>query len=115
MRCLRDISGFTLLDKKRNEDILRMTGQPPIENKLRKRRLQWFGRVQRMGCERTKKRVFTRLSRPVVKKRQPKGAMLSMVGGHYDLSWLWIEDWTDVVTDRRAWRGIINQLCWPDA
>jgi hypothetical protein len=20
----------------------------------------------------------------------------------------WIKDWTDVVTDRRAWRGIIN-------
>jgi hypothetical protein len=36
MRCLRDILGFTLLDKKRNEDILRMTGQPPIEIELRK-------------------------------------------------------------------------------
>ena len=50
-----DILGFTLLDKKRNEDILRMTGQPPIENKLRKGRLQWFGHVQRMGSERTQK------------------------------------------------------------
>ena len=69
MRCLRDILGFTLLDKKRNEDILRMTGQPPIENELRKLQLQWFGHAQRMGCERTQKRVFR--CRPVKKKRQP--------------------------------------------
>ena len=27
----------------------------------------------------------------------------------------WIENWTNVVTDRQAWRGVINQLCWPDA
>ena len=80
MRCLRDILGFTLLDKKRNEDILRMTGQPPIEIELRKRRLQWFGHVQRMGCERTQKRVFR--CRPVGKKRQPGGGQFTL-GGHY--------------------------------
>ena len=36
MRCLSDILGFTLVDKKRNEEILRMTGQAPIEIELRK-------------------------------------------------------------------------------
>ena len=100
-----------------NEDILRMAGQPPIEIELKKRRLQWFGHVQRMGCEGTKKRVFR--CRPVGKKRQPGGG-----GGGVslrwvdtisrDLSWTQLEDWTDVVTDRQEWRGIINQLCWPD-
>ena len=35
MWCLRDILGFTLLENKRNEDILRIAGQPPIENELR--------------------------------------------------------------------------------
>ena len=48
MRCLRDILGFSHLDKKRNEEILRMTGQPPIEIELRKRCLQWFGHVRRI-------------------------------------------------------------------
>ena len=38
MRCLRDILGFTLLDKKRNEDILKLSGQIPIEDELRKKR-----------------------------------------------------------------------------
>ena len=55
MKCLRNILGFTLLDKKRNEDILRTTGWPHIENELRKRRLQWSEHVQGMvvrGCRR---------------------------------------------------------------
>ena len=113
MRCLRDILGFTLLDKKRNEDILRMTGQPLIEIELRKRHLQWFGHVKRMGCERTLKRAFR--CRPVGKKRQPGGASLRWVDTiSRDLSWIQLEDWTDVVTDRQAWRGVIKQLCWPD-
>ena len=38
-------------DKKTNEDILGLIGQPPIENELRK--LHWFGHEQRMGSERT--------------------------------------------------------------
>ena len=113
MRCLGDILGFTLLDKKRNEDILRMAGQPPIEIELRKRCLQWFGHVKRMCCERTQKRVFRR--RPVGKKRQLGWVSLRWVDTiSRDLSWIQLEDWTDVKTDRRAWRGIINQLCWPD-
>ena len=45
MRCLRNILGFTLLDKKRNEDILKLTGQIPFEDELRKWRLQRFGHV----------------------------------------------------------------------
>ena len=69
MRCLRDILGFTLLNKKRNEDILKLSGQIPIEDELRKKRLQWFGHVQRMNDERTQKRVLR--CRPVGKKRKP--------------------------------------------
>ena len=53
--------------------------------------------VQRMGCERTQKRVFR--CRPVGKKRQPGGVSLRWVDpiSRY-LSW--IQDWTNVVTDR---------------
>lgn len=49
MRCLRNILGFTLLYRKRIEDILKSTGQIPIEDELRKWRLQRFRHVQRMG------------------------------------------------------------------
>jgi hypothetical protein len=40
MRCLRDILGLTLLDRRRNIDILEETGELPIEHQLRKKRLQ---------------------------------------------------------------------------
>ena len=55
MRCLQDILGVTLWDMKRNADILRETGELPIEEQLRRKRLQWFGHVQRMYDERPQK------------------------------------------------------------
>ena len=48
MKALRDIVGVTLWDKRRNEDILKETGEIPVEEQLRQRRLQWFGHLQRM-------------------------------------------------------------------
>ena len=100
-----------------NEDILRMAGQPPIEIELRKRCLQWFGHVQRMGCEGTQKRVLDvdQLGRKDNLGGGGGGVSLRWVDTiSRDLSWTQLEDWTDVVTDRQEWRGINNQLCWPD-
>ena len=79
MRCLKDILGFALLDKMRNEDILKLTGQIPIEEELRKRRLQWFGHVQRMDEEnsRRQKRILKR--RLAGKKRKPGGTSFPWV------------------------------------
>ena len=48
MRCLRDILGLTLWDMHQNVDILKETGELPVEEQLRQRRLQWLGHVQRM-------------------------------------------------------------------
>ena len=48
MRCLRDILGVTLWHRHHNSDILRETGEPPVEDQLRQKRLQWFGHMQRM-------------------------------------------------------------------
>ena len=67
MRCLRDVLGFTLLDNKRNEDILRMTGND-IFNGLDMCK-GWVVRGHR--------RVFR--CRPVGKKRQPGGVSLCWV------------------------------------
>ena len=41
--CLRDILGVTLWHRHHNSDILRETGEPPVEDQLRQKRLQWFG------------------------------------------------------------------------
>ena len=48
MKYLRDIVGVTLLNKRRNEDILAETGEVPVEDQVKLRRLQWFGHFLRM-------------------------------------------------------------------
>ena len=58
MRCLRDIVGVTLWHRHRNSDILRETGEPPVEDQLRQKRLQWFGHMQRMPEHRVQKQVL---------------------------------------------------------
>ena len=48
MKCLRDIIGVTLWNKRRNEDILAEVGELPVEDQVKLRQLQWFGHLQRM-------------------------------------------------------------------
>ena len=47
MRMLRWMSGKTIKDRIRNENILSKVRVSAIENKMRKNRLRWFGHVQR--------------------------------------------------------------------
>jgi len=51
MRCLRRITRVSLREHLRNEEVRRMACKSvTIEQMIRKRRLQWFGHVQRMPC-----------------------------------------------------------------
>ena len=59
MRCLRDILGITLWDMRRNADILKKTGDLPIEKQLRQKQMQWFGYVQRMPEDCPQKELLT--------------------------------------------------------
>ena len=46
-KCLRTIIGINLADRMSNETLLDITGQPSIENIMRRNRLRWFGHVNR--------------------------------------------------------------------
>ena len=106
MRCLRDIVGVTLWDKRRNVDILEETGELPIEEQLRQKRLQWFGHLQRMPDHRPQKQLLR--CRPSGKKRKPGGTSLRWVDLiSRDLTGM--TNWQEVVTDRSAWRAAIHQ------
>ena len=106
MRCLRDIVGVTLWDMRRNVDILEETGELPIKEQLRLKRLQWFGHLQRMPDHQLQKQVLRcRLKR---KKRRPGGTCLRWVDViSRDLTE--ILEWREVVTDRSAWQNAIHQ------
>jgi hypothetical protein len=63
MRCLRTIIGVSIADRMKNDLVLQLTGQPPLENILRRNRLRWFGHVNRMNNDQnspmlTKKTLF---------------------------------------------------------
>ena len=106
MRCLRDIVGVTLWDKRRNDDILEETGELPVEEQLRLKRLQWFGHLQRMPDHRPQKQLLR--CRPTGKKRRPGGTSLRWVDViSRDLTR--IANWQEVVMDRSEWRAAIHQ------
>ena len=108
MRCLRDIIGVTLWDKRRNVDILEETGQLPIEEQVRKKRLQWFGHlhVQRMPDHRPQKQLLK--CRPKGKRRKPGGTSLRWVDAiNRDLSR--VANWQQLVKDRRTWQEVVHQ------
>ena len=52
MKCLQDIVGVTLWNKRRNEDILAETEEVLVEDQVKLRQLQWFGHLQRMPVHR---------------------------------------------------------------
>ena len=93
---------FTLLDKKRNEDILRMTGQPPIEIELRKVNDDCNGLDMCKGwVVRGHKREFLDVDQ--WGRKDNLGVSLRWVDTiSRDLSWTQLEDRTYVVTDRRT-------------
>ena len=61
-KCLRTIIGISLGDRIPNEKLLNITGQPTIENVIRRNRLRWFGHVNRCvnvsGCPSVAKKTM---------------------------------------------------------
>ncbi|CAF4446781.1 unnamed protein product [Rotaria socialis] len=51
MKCLRTILGLNLGDRVANITIMQLSGQPSIENLMRRNRLRWFGHANRMENE----------------------------------------------------------------
>ena len=106
MKCLREIVGVTLWDRRRNVDILEETGELPVEEQLRHKRLQWFGHLQRMPENRPQKQVLR--CRPHGRKRKPGGTSQRWVDlVHKDLSNL--PQWSEHVKNRSQLRSIIQQ------
>jgi len=113
MRCLRSIIGVNLVDWMPNDTILKIIGQPPIENVLRRNILRWFGHVNRMFNASNESSVVKKITfsyshgekRPRhigIRKRWEDKVQKCMEE-------LNIKNWRRQVVDRNQWRDLINQ------
>lgn len=112
-KCLRTIININLGDRMSNEKLLEITGQPTIENVMRRNRLRWFGHINRCENENgqpslIKKTMFAYFhgeKRPAnlgrIKRWEDK--ILK------DISELNIINWRKICFDRSRWREIINE------
>ncbi len=113
LKCLRTIIGVNLGDRMSNDRLLHLTGQPYLNDILRRNRLRWFGHVNRMNNVNNepsivKKAMFSYFpgcKRPrnagVRKKWQDK--ILN------DLEQSQIRNWRKETLDRNKWRDTINK------
>ena len=105
MRMLRWMCGKTRRDRIRNETIREMVGVAPIEEKLRKNRLRWFGHVYRRPADAVVKRMdMITLGRNAQGRRRPKLTLDAVV--RKDLSILGLSNETTL--DRAQWRKKIH-------
>ena len=105
MRMLRWMSGHTRLDRIRNECIREKIGVAPIEEKMVKSRLRWFGHVKRRPIEAPVRRVDQVFNEPITRGRgRPRKTIGETIRKDLDLNRLH----DDLVYDRAQWRRLIH-------
>ena len=105
MRCILDILGFTLWDRRRNEDLLKEADEQPIEMKMKEMRLRWFSHFQRMPDHWPQKQLLK--FRPKGKKKKLRGTQQRWVDLiNRDLQGL--DDWQSNCQDRQKWKQLIK-------
>ncbi|XP_070033093.1 uncharacterized protein [Nicotiana tomentosiformis] len=108
MRMLRWMCGHTLLDKIMIEDIRVKVVVAPIEDKMRKAKLRWFGHVKRRSMDtpvrRCEKLALTGMRRG---RGQPTKYWEEMI--KHDMVRLQISE--DMALDRKLWRSRIRVIC----
>lgn len=99
-------------DRMKNDLVLQLTGQPPLENILRRNRLRWFGHVNRMNNDQncpmlTKKTIFASFKDV---KRPPHGIKLRWRDKIMkDITASNIKNWRRETHDKDKWRKAINR------
>jgi hypothetical protein len=112
MRCLRTLIGVSLGDRMKNDLVLQLTGQPSLENILKRNRLRWFGHVNRMNndqsCPMLAKKALFASFRDI--KRPPYGIKLRWRDKIMkDINTSNIKNWRRETLDKDQWRKTINR------
>jgi hypothetical protein len=104
MRMLRWICGYTIKDKIRNEVIRQKLNVAPIDEKMRARRLQWFGHVKRRSMMAPVRRTETFASGGRRRRGRPKKSWRETI--RQDMASLKLRE--SMVFDRTEWRRRIH-------
>ena len=103
-RMLRYLTGVSLLDRVRSADVAKRCGLDEIQDVMRRRRLQWYGHVQRRG----EGEALSIVRDWEVEGRRPRGrpkkSWLKTI--KEDMSQLGIDE--NLVNDRQRWREDIR-------
>ena len=115
MKFQRSRVGVTRMDRVRNERVREMVREEPLQNRIERSRLQWYGHVRRMQEERIPKKMFGmemtgRRPRGRPRDRWTKGVKKSVE--EREVCWDTVneERWW---MDRKRWRGLCSKQTRP--
>ncbi|CAF1475500.1 unnamed protein product [Didymodactylos carnosus] len=113
MACLRALVGVTLGDRISNEKLLELSGQPNLENIMRRNRLRWFGHVNRMEDVEKKPKLLKKVMFsyfPDARRPQNAGVRKRWEDKIADdIAKFGIKNWRRETMDKDKWRQIINK------
>jgi hypothetical protein len=109
MNWLRRILTISRLERRRNEDIRHEVGQTiTLVERIRKRRLQWLGHVERMNCDRLPVRALhTRIEGNRSRGRQRK-RWIDNVKEDLEEKGINMQDASTLWKDRQKWTTLIQ-------
>ena len=94
-----------------NHELHQRTGIQPIEYYIRKRTLQWVGRVARMGPERLPRRLLTAWVRHPRPQQAPKATYGRTVLEHLEAAEIAtdFQTWTKLAQEQTTWENLIRE------
>ena len=119
MAYLRKIEGVTRIDRIRNEETFnRLNIRIGIVDRIRNKRLRYFGYLNRMKNERYPKMAYNGYVHGTRKRGRHKKRWIDMIREDCTELHLTLQEATCRTQDRRVWRATINErmtraTAWP--
>ena len=117
MRCQRKILKIKWIQHIKNHDIRLKTSQPQLTRTIRKRRLQWFGHVQRMNNTRLPLKLYRWTPLHGQRKQgRPRTTWKDVIRRDLDTilpGWT-VEEAEVAARDRRSWSNFLRQAASAD-
>ena len=104
MRMVRYCLGISLEEHRRNEDILQEAKVVPIKDLMRRKRMQWFGHVQRRDSQEDIRKVCEMEIDGNRPRGRPKQRWSDTINA--DLRWLDLD--SSDVEDQSRWRSLVE-------